>query len=85
MYFAVVIACSYHANGDEALNSKLEAAMKVVDDTLQTLHKRWDIDNYPRFLKAVTMTHTSWEVMKVPREHMYFHSHMFLVHHAFNL
>jgi hypothetical protein len=49
----------------ESFREKLEKAVKVTDESLKTIHKRWDIDHYPKFLRTVAMSHTSWEVLKV--------------------
>lgn len=44
---------------------KLKNALDQTVSMIGKIHARWAIDQYPNFLKSVTMSHTSWEVLKV--------------------
>ena len=46
-------------------NNKIASIKEVTDRTLQQLHKRWAISDFPNFLRSVSMSQTSWEVLKV--------------------
>lgn len=43
----------------------LEAAIAETDKILHTLYDRWQVNDFPNFLKSVEMSETSWEVLKV--------------------
>lgn len=49
----------------QQFKERLDSALKIAQDTLTSIYDKWDISNYPNFLKSVSMTHTSWEVMKL--------------------
>ena len=44
---------------------KIELSKKLTNDAIDTIMKRWDVVNYPNFLRSVHMTHTAWEILKV--------------------
>ena len=46
-------------------NNKIAAIKEVTERTLQELHQRWSISDFPNFLRSVSMSQTSWEVLKV--------------------
>jgi len=44
-------------------DSVLEA-LKEVDSTLEFINHRWQVNEYPRFLKAASISDSSWQIMK---------------------
>ena len=47
------------------VKSKLESAIAATDKILNTLYERWQVNDFPNFLRSVEMSETSWEVLKV--------------------
>jgi hypothetical protein len=47
------------------IREKFEASKKATDAAIQTLWDRWQISDYPNFLRSAAISHTSWEVMKL--------------------
>ena len=47
------------------VKSKLESAIAATDKVLNTLYERWQVNDFPNFLRSVEMSETSWEVLKV--------------------
>ena len=43
----------------------LVAAIAETDKILHTLYDRWQVNDFPNFLRSVEMSETSWEVLKV--------------------
>jgi hypothetical protein len=54
-------------NCNASLKEKISNALKITDEELSRIFERWEIAKFPNFLRAVTMSHTSWEVLKVRR------------------
>jgi hypothetical protein len=46
-------------------SQKIIAAIKSTDQILDHIFVKWQIKEYPNFLKSVSMSHTGWEVLKV--------------------
>ena len=61
----VGLNCGNLVAGNEAFLGKLNAAKTKIDEALKKIHDRWDIEHFPNFLRSASMSHTSWEVLKV--------------------
>ena len=65
---------------------KLVNAKEKIDEIISKFNSRWQINEYPDFLKSVAMTKTSWEVLKVVllelRCQKYFINYFVLVKHS---
>ena len=65
----LVLCCFlYLLNATTDINQfreKIELSKKLTNDAIDLIMKRWDIVNYPNFLRSVHMTHTAWEILKV--------------------
>lgn len=48
-----------------ANDDKFPEAIKLTASIVKSIYDRWEVEKFPAFLKAVSMTHTSWEVLKV--------------------
>ena len=46
------------------IKEKLKAALQVTERSMDQLFARWQVKEYPNFLRAATMTHISYEVLK---------------------
>ena len=46
------------------IKDKVRSAMSVTMKTMDTLFDRWKVKKYPVFLRAATMSHMSYEVLK---------------------
>lgn len=53
------------AQSEPTFKEKVESAKTKTTAILKDLFDRWDIKNFPNFLRSVAMSHTSWEVLKV--------------------
>ena len=49
----------------EAFKTKVDAAIAKVDSILTDIETKWQVKEYPGFLKTMSLTHTGWEVLKV--------------------
>ena len=71
MKFGLVLACLVCATsikcilGNADFQAKLGSAKTKIDEALKKIHDRWDIEHFPNFLRSASMSHTSWEVLKV--------------------
>ena len=63
----ILLACHYTESSGNSSTFKetIEAAKSKTNEILKTLFDRWEIKDYPNFLRSVAMSHTSWEVLKV--------------------
>ena len=55
-------------NATEEINEfkkKIELSKKLTNEAIDIIMKRWDIANYPNFLRSAHMSHTAWEILKV--------------------
>ena len=50
------------------LRIKLNLALTETDKALDTIWKRWQIDEYPSFLKSVSMSTLAWDILKTKFE-----------------
>ena len=50
------------------LKVKLNLALTETDKALDTIWKRWQIDDYPNFLKSVSMSTLAWDILKTKFE-----------------
>ena len=49
----------------EEAKKKLLSALQVTENIVQKLFDRWQINDFPNFLTSASMSHTSYEVLKV--------------------
>lgn len=72
LVLSIFLACVLlRANGlthDEA-KQKIEAAHRATATIMENVMNRWQIKEFPNFLKSVEMSETSWEVLKVKYLH----------------
>ena len=50
------------------LKIKLNLALTETDKALDMIWKRWQIDEYPNFLKSVSMSTLAWDILKTKIE-----------------
>ena len=67
-YVLLFLLLSLLCNGQQ-FKERLDSALKIAQDSVNSIYEKWDISHYPNFLKTVSMTHTSWEVMKLKFQH----------------
>ena len=48
---------------------RVSKGIETVSNIIEEISNRWDIRNYPTFLRSVAMSKTSWEVMKLKYKH----------------
>lgn len=53
---------------------KFDQSFAAVKTVLKQLQSRWDIARFPKFLKAASISHTAWEVLKLKFEDKILHS-----------
>lgn len=63
-YFAFTLSCLPHSYA-LTTNEILSNGLTKTDSTLKQISDKWEIPNFPNFLRSVAMTHTSWEVLKL--------------------
>ena len=62
----LLLLCSLGTSQNMAtFKEKIEGAKAKTEQTLKQLFQRWDVSTFPNFLRSATMSHTSWEVLKV--------------------
>ena len=61
----VLVICTLGVINAAGFKDKLTEAVKATDAILDRIQTRWDISNFPNFLRSASMSHTSWEVLKV--------------------
>ena len=67
----VLLLCALKANcvTENEAKTKLESTLAATDKLIKTLFDRWQVAEYPNFLKSVEMSETSWELLKVKFQH----------------
>jgi hypothetical protein len=57
--------CIIHVECDEKDKTRiLDTSLKATEDILNTIFTRWQVKEYPIFLKSVAMSHASWNILK---------------------
>lgn len=66
-----LLLCAPKANciTQNEAKTKLESTVAATDKLIKTLFDRWQVAEYPNFLKSVEMSETSWELLKVKFQH----------------
>lgn len=69
-FFSPVEGDIFHNDVELANNikSRLESALTISTGSIQTLHEQWKIDQFPKFLEGVSMSSTSWEILRLKFE-----------------
>ena len=49
-----------HSHSHSHIITKLKGAQKSTNQQLRSIHREWDIDNYPSFLMSCGMSHMAW-------------------------
>ena len=52
------------AFAENALIEKIDKAINIAKNQIAAIHKEWQIDTYPNFLKSCFMHKSSWEILK---------------------
>jgi anaerobic C4-dicarboxylate transporter len=63
--FVVLVVCVCITVKAVTLKEKLTAIESETNKALKAIFDRWDISHYPNFLRSASMSHSSWEVLKV--------------------
>ena len=61
-YILILVSIASFAQAEVSpadVKSKLESANKIAQETIDKLISRWEINQFPNFLKTASMTHTS--------------------------
>lgn len=61
--YITVVAINSISHDDA--NKKLLSALQVSEEIVQKLFDRWQINDFPNFLSSASMSHTSYEVLKL--------------------
>ena len=66
-----LLLCALKANciTEIEAKTKLESTLAATEKLIKTLFDRWQVAEYPNFLKSVEMSETSWELLKVKFQH----------------
>jgi hypothetical protein len=61
--------CVIHIECVEKDTTKiLDSSLKATEDILNNIYTRWQINEYPHFLKSVEMSQASWNILKFKYE-----------------
>jgi hypothetical protein len=61
--------CIIHIECDGKDKTKiLDDSIKATENILNTIFTRWQVKEYPVFLKSVAMSHASWNILKFKYE-----------------
>eukprot|EP01040_Poterioochromonas_malhamensis_P018600 gene18600-21756_t len=58
-----LLVCQVAAD-NKAIFEKVDNAIKLAKEQIAALHKEWEVDKYPNFLKSCFMHKSSWEILK---------------------
>lgn len=50
--------------GDESIIARVDKAIGIAKAQIASIHKKWNVDSYPNFLKSCFMHRSSWEILK---------------------
>lgn len=50
---------------NEELVAKLDSTISATKSAVDGIHKEWQVDKYPNFLKSCFMQKVSWEIMRL--------------------
>jgi len=64
--FIICLQTFHRADGldNEAFIIKMKNALKVTNETIDSIYSEWKVAEYPLFLKSCFMHKSSWEIMK---------------------
>ena len=62
----LIFILSYAENSSVSVfHDKLKSSKKILNSILNDIFLKWQVKDFPTFLKSVAMTSNSWELLKV--------------------